>query len=168
MVGIQGPTGVNGTDGTSESNKTFLTGGSLGTFGADSLLAISGGYINPPVLFIGPGNGPVNSDVSNFVPMNDAGVAYNLFVRLDNHPGIDFITGAPITYLFGICTQSACMAPVFCTITDPDTTCNDLYDNTGRAELFLPGDLMALGAVSNDIFGNTADVTWSITYDKSL
>ena len=49
---------------------------------------------------MGPGNGPVNSDVSNFVPMNDAGVAYNLFVRLDNHPGIDFITGAPITYTF--------------------------------------------------------------------
>jgi len=170
MVGVQGPTGTNGTDGTSESDKTFLTGGSLGTFGFDSGLAMAGGYLNPPVFIMAPGNGPVNDDISNFVPMNDAGVAYNLFVRLDNHPGIDFITGAPVTYLFGICTQSVCTTPLFCTITDPDTTCNNLFDNTGVALLFPQGTPMALGAANTDIsgFGNTADVTWSVTYDKSL
>ena len=168
MVGATGPTGVNGTDGTNESNKTFLTGGSLGTFGFDSGLSMLGGYLSPPTLVMGPGNGPVNSDVSNFVPMNDDGVAYNLFVRLDNHPGIDFITGAPITYTFGICSQSACTTPLYCTITDPDTTCNNLYDNTFVALIFSQGTPMALFAKSNDLFGNPADVTWSITYDKAL
>src|ERR1017187_3780724 len=124
LVGLAGATGVGGT---SESNKTLLTGGTLGTFGSDAgedarwtaaatpfacctgagtgacpSLALSGAYSNPPVLLMGPGNGPVDGNASNFVPMNDVGIAYNLLVRVDNHPGIDFITGVPISYFFGI------------------------------------------------------------------
>jgi len=125
-------------------------------------------YLNPPALVMGPGNGAVNGDLSNFVPMNDAGAAYNLFVRVDNHPGIDFVTGVPITYTFGICQTLPCITPLICTITDPDTTCNDLFDTTGDAVGFAQGTPMALLGVTDDIFANTADVTWSVTYDKSF
>ena len=166
LAGATGPTGVNGTNGTTESNKTFLTGGSLGTFGGDLALALSGTYLSPPVLAMGPGNGAVDGNLSNMVPMNDPGVAYNLFVRVDNHPGIDFITGAPITYTFGICQTLSCVTPVISTITDPDTTCNDLFDTTGDSLLFLQGTPMALFAKTDDALANTADVTWSVTYDK--
>lgn len=161
LVGLAGATGVTGT---SESNKTFLTGGSLGTFGGDSGLGLSNTYLNPPVLMMGPGNGPA-PDISTFVPMNDPGVAYNLFVRVDNPPGIDF-TGFPISYMFGLCTTAACSTPLFCTITDPDTTCNDLFDTTGDSVAFAQGTPMALFAVTDNILANTADVTWSVTYDK--
>jgi len=192
--GVIGVTGVDGTDGTSVTYKTFLTGGSLGTLGEDTTqdpqctaagvpfgcctglgtgfcpsLALSSAYLNPPVLLMGPGNGAVNANFSNWVPMNDDGSAYNLFVRVDNHPGIDFITGAPISYLFGVCQDFSCSSVlVFCYITDPDTTCNDLYLNTGDYDDFLSGDIMAIGAATDDIFANTADVTWSLTYDKEF
>ncbi len=172
MLGLAGPTGLtgtNGTNGTTESNKTFLTGGSLGTFGGDLDLAISGAYLGPPILLMGPGNGTTNNNTSNYVPMNGDGVAYNLFVRVDNHPGIDFITGAPNSYFFGLCQDNSCtLVPIFCFIVDPDTTCTDLFDTTGHSEVFLQGDTMALGADSSSILANTADVTWSMTYDKGL
>src|SRR5208337_3652790 len=88
--------------------------------------------------------------------------------RVDNHPGIDFVTGVPITYTFGICQTLPCITPLICTITDPDTTCNDLFDTTGDAVAFAQGTPMALLGVTDDIFANTADVTWSVTYDKSF
>ena len=192
IQGLAGLAGAAGVAGTTESNKTFLTGGTLGTFGSESsedaqctaaalpfacctgagtgtcpTLALSGAYVAPTLLLMGPGNGPVDNDNSNFVPMNDPGNAYNLFVRVDNHPGTD-ITGAPISYIFGICKNSVCTAPlIFCTITDPDTTCNDLFDTPPHhIEPFVQSDTMALAGSSSSIFANQADVTWSITYEK--
>lgn len=132
-------------------------------------LALSAEYTNPPVLVMGPGNGANAGDLSTFVPMNDPGEAYNFFVRADNHPGIDFINGMPISYIFALCKNpGTCFPTVICYITDPDTTCNDLVNNTGDYLYFGQGDVMAVYAFSNDFFANTADVTWSVTYDKSI
>jgi hypothetical protein len=175
LAGLAGATGVGGTNGTTETGKTFLTGGSLGTFGADEDAELSGLYY----LMMGPGNGSqefVGLAVNTSVPMNDAGEAYNLFVRIDQAPGTDPITGAPISYTFDLCNyfpaSSLCvygnfLPGVTCTITDPDTTCNSLVAVTGGFNPFVPGDLMAVAAIPNDEFANPADVMWSVTYDKS-
>ena len=174
LTGLAGATGVGGTNGTTETGKTFLTGGSLGTFGADEDVELSGLYS----LMMGPGNGSqqfVNLAINTAVPMNDGGEAYNFFVRLDQAPGTDPISGAPISYTFYLCdwfpSLNDCyfgVSPgVSCTITDPDTTCNSLVATTSAFNAFDPGDLLAVIAEPDDTFANPADVTWSVTYDKS-
>jgi hypothetical protein len=182
LAGLAGSTGVGGTNGTTETGKTFLTGGSLGTFGADEGVELNG---LTEATVLGPGNG---SEQYNFVvplntavPMNDAGEAYNFYVRLDQAPGNDPITGLPMGYTFYLCdffpSSNLCvfgndLPGVTCTITNPDTTCNSLVAVTGGINSFLAGDLMAVWAEPQlggvyDEFTNPADVTWSVTYDKS-
>jgi hypothetical protein len=170
LAGLAGATGVGGTNGTSETGKTFLTGGSLGTFGSDAGVALAG--VNG-LTFLGPGNGSQQYNggaLETAVPMNDAGEAYNFFVRIDQAPGNDPGTGVPMSYTFYLCdflSPNDCAYASSCTITNPDTTCNDLYNTTGAFNPFAAGDLLAVWAEPNDEFANPADVTWSVTYDKS-
>src|SRR5271168_4385881 len=100
IPGNQGTPGTNGTDGGSEGNVTFLTGGTLGTFGASlelgegvSLALGGGNAFFEDVL--GPGNGAAQGNLSAQVPMNQFGAAFNLFVNVDNNPGS--FDGIPIT-----------------------------------------------------------------------
>ena len=177
LAGLAGATGVGGANGTTETGKTFLTGGSLGTFGADEGVSLAGVY---PYTILGPGNGseqfpftPPNIDIA--VPMNDAGEAYNFYVRLDQAPGDDTITGAPMSYTFllcdflspNVCVYGGSLPGVTCTITNPDTTCNSLVAVTGGFNPFSVGDLMEVWGEPDDIFALPANVTWSVTYDKS-
>jgi hypothetical protein len=177
LAGLAGATGVGGANGTTETGKTFLTGGSLGTFGADEGVSLAGVY---PYTILGPGNGseqfpftPPNIDIA--VPMNDAGEAYNFYVRLDQAPGDDPITGAPMSYTFllcdflspNVCVYGGSLPGVTCTITNPDTTCNSLVAVTGGFNPFSVGDLMEVWGEPDDIFALPANVTWSVTYDKS-
>ena len=176
LVGLGGATGVGGTNGTSETGKTFLTGGSLGTFGYDEDIALSGLNF---LTILGPGNGSEqyqNVALNTAVPMNDAGEAYNFFVRLDHNPGTDPATGVPMSYTFYLCnfypSADTCafgdfLPGVTCTITDPDTTCNNLIPAGGGFNPFAPGDLLAVWVFNSDVLANPADVTWSVTYDKS-
>jgi hypothetical protein len=162
IPGNQGAPGTNGNPGGNQTNKTFLTGGTLGTFGLNEEIALSGANVEFD-LDMGPGNGAAQDNTSVEVPMNDPGTAYNLFVNVDNNPGTD-ITGQPASYGFVLCNNlSPCN--VACVITDPDTTCADLQNTTGDFITYNPGDLMLLLGFSNTIFANTADVKWSVTYD---
>src|SRR5271168_5102651 len=100
IPGNQGTPGTNGTDGGNEGNVTFLTGGTLGTLGANAGIALGLEGGQAPEIFLGPGNGAAHDIPSVAVPMNDPGVAFNLFVNVDNNPGTDPINGAPISYVF--------------------------------------------------------------------
>jgi hypothetical protein len=168
IAGNQGTPGTNGTDGGDEGNVTFLTGGTLGTFGAsldngpdDASLALSGlNFFFDDVL--GPGNGAAQNDLSPQVPMNDFGAAFNLFVNVDNNPGS--VDGIPITYVFILGINAERIGPI-CIITDPDTTCSDIFTTTGDFTFFDQGDLMALFAFTTDPDANTANVKWSVDYD---
>jgi len=178
LAGLAGATGVGGTNGTTETGKTFLTGGSLGTFGADEGVELNG---LTEATVLGPGNGseqfqftPPNIDIA--VPMNDAGEAYNFYVRLDQAPGDDPLTGLPMSYTFylcsfispNLCVYGGPLPGVSCTITNPDTTCNNLVAAPGGSfNPFVAGDLMEVWGEPDDIYANTANVTWSVTYDKS-
>ena len=62
LTGATGATGTPGTNGVDETNKTFLTGGSLGTFGFHEGVALSGAFLSPPYLDIGPGNGATSKN----------------------------------------------------------------------------------------------------------
>jgi Collagen triple helix repeat (20 copies) len=169
IPGNQGTPGTNGTDGGNEGQITFLTGGSLGTLGKDTGIALGAAPVvssNAPkpvgfAIFLGPGNGAAN-DPSAAVPMNNPGAAFNLFVNVDTNPGTDPITGAPISYVFILEDLSTEVNGPFCVITDPDTTCADLVDNV----FYNQGDLMVLFAFveDDDPFANIADVKWSVDY----
>src|SRR4029077_17145737 len=183
-VGDQGPTGPPGVNGGSEVNKTFLTGGKLGTFGKDQGVNLSGlNSIIGQVLAMGPGNGSDNGSDTVQVPVNDSGTAYKLFVRTDNHPGTSF-NGTPLNYFFFLCKNSFIgTCNVACVITDPDTTCRDLKAVTGDSNSYTQvpnghappsigpfnaqGDLIGLFAYSDDILANATDVTWSVTYEHA-
>ena len=108
---------------------------------------------------MGPGNGSqqfVNLAINTAVPMNDGGEAYNFFVRLDQAPGTDPISGAPISYTFYLCdwfpSLNDCCFGVFllvlsCTITDPDTTCNSLVATTSALQRIpKSGHLLAVNS----------------------
>ena len=177
-IGIQGIPGINGG---SEVNKTYLTGGTLADLGRDEGVALSGiNSLANEVLAMGPGNGSVPNSTSVTVPVNDSGTAYNLFVSTDNHPGTSF-TGTPLNYFFFLCkngTTGSCN--VACVITDPDTTCHDLRNDTGDFNTYVQvpaahdavphnaqADLIGLFAYSDDILANETDVTWSVTYEHN-
>lgn len=178
VVGPQGPQGPHGINGGSEVNKTYLTGGTLGDLGRDEGIALSGlNSISGQILAMGPGNGSDNGSDSVAVPVNDSGIAYNLFVSTDNHPGTSF-TGAPLNYFFFLCKNSFVgTCNVACVITDPDTTCRDTtgdfnsYTQVPAAHFAPPfnaqADLIGLFAFSDDILANTTDVTWSVTYQHN-
>jgi hypothetical protein len=184
IPGNQGTPGTNGTNGGDAISLTFLTGGTLGTFGANEGIALGGepecesssqspeiclDAIGPAEIFMGPGNGAA-TDHSAAVPMNDPGFAFNLFVNVDNNPGTDPITGSPISYGFFLLDLTTDTVGPLCIITDPDTTCSDLFANTLDAILYDQGDLMVLAAVvvDDDIFANTADVKWSVDYEDLI
>jgi hypothetical protein len=167
-VGLKGPTGIPGINGGTEPSLSFLTGGSLGSFGREAGVGLSGSNsILGLVLAMGPGNGSDNGSDQVTVPMNDPGIAYNLFVGVDNHPGTSF-TGAPLNYFFFLCQNNFIgTCNVACVITDPDTTCSDLRNNTGDFNTYAQGDLLGLFAISDDILANAADVKWSTTYQHN-
>jgi Collagen triple helix repeat (20 copies) len=181
IKGIQGIPGINGTAGGNQFNKSFLTGGSLGTFGANEEIALSGlNSISGNILVLGPGNGADTTTSSAIpVPVNDPGIAYNLFVNVDNNPGVDPTgppAGAPITYFFFLCNGPFGIGTcnVSCVITDPDTTCKDTKfvhpAVPGPGEDFntyIQGDQIALFAFSSNFLANTADVKWSATYEHN-
>jgi len=182
-VGLPGNPGIAGIDGGSEVNKTYLTGGTLGDLGRDQGINLSGlnSVIGPAtqVLAMGPGNGSDNGSAKPQVPVNDTGLAYNLFVSTDNNPGTSF-TGTPLNYFFFLCKNGFTgTCNVACVITDPDTTCHDLFNTTGHfnsytqvpanhfvAPFNAPADLIGLFAYSDDILANATDVTWSVTYER--
>lgn len=166
QMGQMGQTGVAGANIT--GNQTFLTGGTLGTFGALAGIELNAGNFAVPDV-LGPGNGAgleVFGPTAE-VPMNDAGTAYNLFVNVDAAPGSPL--GLPLNYFFALCkTPSGGGAPVcnvFCTIIDPDTTCTDLKAVTTHSNSYNPGDFMTLIATPNSFTANTSNVKWSVTYD---
>lgn len=169
-TGPQGPNGVNGTNGGDETNKTFLTGGSLGDLGFDEDIALSGlNSVTANILVLGPGNG---ADTTNNVqvPMNDPGAAFRLFVNVDNAAGVTVIptsigpAGTPISYVFFLCNGGfGGTCQVTCAIIDPDTTCSDTVNNNGYAQ----GDLMGLFAFADDFTANSANVKWSVTYQHN-
>ena len=182
IPGLKGITGIPGFNGGTEHNKTFLTGGTLGTFGGvgHEGIELSGLRVVNSKLFLGPGNAAdttVNAGITPkndvAVPMTDPGNAYNLFVRVDNHPGIN-PAGGPISFFFQLCKNDATVdancTPVLCTITDPDTNCKDTVDFVTLAGDKLPyvaGDFMTLRAFTDDSTANAANVAWSVTYDHA-
>ncbi len=174
--GIQGPVGPVGKQGIpgfnagSETNKTFLTGGTLGDLGDDESVALSGAFLTGNRLVLGPGNG--SDKVGNTqVPMNDAGAASRLFVNVDKNPGTSPgpvpPSGSPASYVFFLCRNniSGTVCTVHCTITDPDTSCRDT--DPAHALTYAQGDLMGLFAFADSGTANEADVTWSVTYDHT-
>jgi len=177
LKGIKGIPGVNGTNGGNQTNKTFLTGGSLGTLGTNEELALSGlNSVSSNVLVMGPGNGADTMTNNNTeVPVNDPGIAYNLFVNVDNNPGIDAVgppAGAPISYFFFLCRGAfpGGTCNVKCVITDPDTTCKDTaptFNTPIDFNSYAQGDVMGLFAYSDNFLANSADVKWSVTYQRT-
>ena len=169
IPGNQGTPGTNGTNGGNEPSLTFLTGGTLGTLGASlevgegTTLAIGGENFFIP-LFMGPGNGAAQDDDSVAVPMNDPGVAFNLFVNVDNNPGTAE-NGTPIAYGFSLQDLSTDTFGPTCFIIDPDTTCTDIFLTTGDDLFFGQGDLMVLIGFSSSEEANTASVKWSVDYE---
>ena len=169
-TGETGPTGATGPMGISEDDISVFTGGTLGTFGAEQGTNLSFVDSNPFILIMGPGNGSDSAFTSANpedveVPMTTAGTAERLFVNVDNTPGFDLGTGVPIIFNFFLCDGNSLPADcaVTCTIVDPDTTCSDLTDT----QAFAVGDLMSLQAfASNGFPANSADVKWSVTYDR--
>jgi len=168
IPGLKGPTGIPGINGGTELSISFLTGGSLGSFGREAGVGLSGlNSISGLILALGPGNGSDDGSDQVTVPMNDPGTAYNLFVGVDNHPGTSF-KGTPINYFFFLCQNNFIgTCNVACVITDPDTTCSDLKSNTGDVNTYAQGDTLGLFAFSDDILANAADVTWSTTYQHN-
>jgi hypothetical protein len=182
-IGDKGPIGFPGINGGSEVSKTYLTGGTLGDFGRDQNVQLSGLFnsITGQVLAMGPGNGADDGSDQTEVPVNDTGTAYNLFVSTDNHPGTDPITGAPLNYFFFLCKNHFIgTCNVACVITDPDTTCHDLRTSTGDFNSYtqIPAnhnappfnaqaDLMGLFAFTDNFNANFTDVTWSVTYEHA-
>jgi Collagen triple helix repeat (20 copies) len=171
IPGNQGSPGTNGTNGGDEPQLTFLTGGTLGTLGANVGINLGGGEpvsSNAPApapsgIFLGPGNGSA-TDPSVAVPMNNPGVGFNLFVNVDNNPGTD-IFGAPISYEFVLLDLTTDTSGPICFITDPDTTCTDIFSTTDDALFYSQGDLMVLVAISESPFANSTDVKWSVDYE---
>jgi len=172
-TGETGPTGVMGIPGVSENNISVFTGGTLGTFGAEQGTNLVGPIdSNPGILIMGPGNGSDSTTLSGSnaedveVPMSEVGTAERFFVNVDNTPGSDPVDGHPMSFMFFLCDGNAFPAgcDLTCTITDPDTTCNDL---TGTHKFAL-GDEMSVWAFADDAFANAASVKWSVTYDRGI
>ncbi len=170
FVGPPGKMGPSGVPGGTETNKTFLTGGTLGDSGFVEGIALSGANLGPSsALELGPGNAAAgSSNFSAFVPMNDPGTAYNLFVNVDHNPGTTS-GGLPISYFFVLCKNAACDV-VSCVITDPDPPCRDtsfVAPSTGDFITYAQGDTIGLAASASDATANSADVKWSVTYDHT-
>ncbi|HEV2170365.1 MAG TPA: hypothetical protein VGR40_05430, partial [Candidatus Binatus sp.] len=192
-TGLTGVTGVMGPSGTPEDNISVFTGGTLGTFGAEQGTDLSQNQSNPFVLVMGPGNGSDSGATSAnpldvAVPMSEAGSAQRLFVNVDNDPGVDAVTGVPISFMFFLCNGNTLLSNcgLACVITDPDTTCRvgSNVECTGTStpfscctgagtgtcsQSYAVGDLMSLQAFADDFLGagtNHANVKWSVTYDR--
>jgi hypothetical protein len=172
-TGETGPTGPTGPSGTSENDIDVFTGGSLGTFGADQGVDLSGNNsVTANILLLGPGNGSDDGADSTDVqvPMSEAGMAQRLFVNVDHDPGTQMNNGIPSAFFFFLCDGGTLAAPntfpaecaLTCAIIGPDTTCSDLTDT----QPFAVGDLMGLYAYSNYFLANHANVKWSVTYNR--
>lgn len=169
--GPPGPQGVPGTDGFNEPNVSILTGGTLGELGNNEGTELNfTNTVNSNLLVMGPGNGSDTSDAVQ-VPMSEGGVAADLWVNVDHHPGVDPTgppaAGLPISYFFFLCngdfTGPTC--GVSCVITDPDTTCNDPVPLIGaHTQSFNQGDVLSVFAFTDNINANPADVKWSAQY----
>ena len=170
IPGIKGITGIPGINGGTEVSKTYMAGGSMGDLGRDLGYDLSGANsINNAVLVLGPGNSSDDGSEDPAVPMNDPGIAYNLFVATDNNPGT-FFNGAPLNYFFFLCKNgfNTGTCNVACVITDPDTTCKDLVKTHPLdVNTYAQADLMALYAYSDFITANHANVTWSVSYQHN-
>ena len=122
--------------------------------------------VNTILLDMGPGNGSDNSEAVQ-VPMSEGGVAADLWVNVDHHPGVDPLLGLPINYFFFLCNGTFNLANcgVSCVITDPDTTCNDPVPFLGAdTQSFGQGDALSVFAFTDNITANPADVKWSTQY----
>lgn len=176
ITGVVGPTGspgatgspgLNGFNGGNATNVSFLSGGSLATFGALNGVNLSGdNSVTGLVLAMGPGNGGSNLDLTAEVPMSEAGIAFNLLVNTDVDPGTEINNGLPAAFVFQLCNETTANCAVTCMIIGPDTTCKDIKITTGNSVHYSVGDFMALIAFSIDDDGqaNPADVTWSVSY----
>lgn len=168
--GDQGPQGVAGTNGFNEPNVSLLTGGTLGRLGDQEKVSLTGiNTVTLNLLRMGPGNGSDTSDAT-LVPMSEGGVAANLWVNTDHHPGVDPTgppaAGLPISYFFFLCNgpfPTSCA--VSCVITDPDTTCNDPVEVLSpHKQSFVQGNTLSVFAYSDNLNANEADVKWSAEY----
>ena len=181
VVGATGPTGPSGTPGIAEPNISVLTGGSLGTLGAQNNIDLSGNNsVGFPgtILILGPGNGADTSQ-STQVPVSESGTAKRLFVNVDTDPGTQMNNGIPSTFWFFLCNgqfTGPATSPncgLFCAIVGPDTSCSDLTGSQTFVYKTSPTftgpvptpDLMSLWAYADYFEANHANVKWSVTYD---
>ncbi|MGB8413384.1 MAG: hypothetical protein WCE23_11215 [Candidatus Binatus sp.] len=153
FVGSAGPTGPSGTDGLNGDYVTTLTGGSLGdTVGADAGIQLTDALVNPPVLYMGPGNGADFTPSTVAVPV-PGGVASNLLVQLSAPPG------SGDTYTFSVCDNNNCATGITCTISGTATTCP-----SATSWDFSPGDTISIQAYNSAGTPATVDVSWSLDY----
>jgi hypothetical protein len=183
LLGVTGPTGATGAtgpSGVSEANISVFTGGTLGTFGANENVDLSGNNsVGFPgaILIMGPGNGADTGAPPAFSPnpesaevaMSEAGTARRLFVNVDVDPGTQMNNGIPATFFFFLCDgqfagPGSPNCSIGCSMVGPDTTCSDLV----HTQHFAVGDFMSLVAYANYFLANKADVKWSVTYDHGL
>lgn len=168
LVGPTGSTGPSGTPGIAEDNLSVFTGGTMGslsTYGPYNVALSGNNSVGNPgtILILGPGNGADTSEATE-VPMTEAGNAKRLFVNVDNDPGTQMNNGIPSTFWFFLCNGNSFPAAcnVSCFMTGPDTTCSDLLD----IQPYSVGDFMSLWAYADYPGANTANVKWSVSYDR--
>lgn len=159
FMGSAGPTGPSGTNGTNGDYVTTLTGGSLGdTIGADAGIQLTDALVNPPVLYMGPGNGADFTQSTVAVPV-PGGVASDLQVVVSGEPEAADAVGTG-TYTFSVCDNGNCATGITCPIVGTATTCSDDTDTWG----FSPGDTISIQAYSSAGTPATVDVSWSLDY----